>query len=35
LYFWIFSRKGVTAGVKKKIKNLGNYKVISIKELFA
>jgi hypothetical protein len=33
-HFWIFSRKGVTPGVKKKIQNQGNYKVFSIKDLF-
>ena len=34
LYFWIFSRKGITSGVKKKIKNQDNFKVTTIKELF-
>ena len=34
-FFWIFSRKGVTPGVKKKIQGLDNYKVITIKDLFA
>lgn len=34
-FFWIFSRKGVTPGVKKKIQKQSNYKVISIKKLFA
>ena len=34
-FFWIFSRKGVTPGVKKKIQNKSNYKVVTIKDLFA
>ena len=34
-FFWIFSRKGVTSGVKKKIQRQGNYKVFTIKDLFA
>jgi len=34
-YFWIFSRKGVSAGVKKIIQNQSNYKVITVKDLFA
>lgn len=34
LYFWIFTRKGITSGVKKKIKNQDNFKVTTIKELF-
>lgn len=33
LYFWIFSRNGVTPGVKKKIRGQDNYKVVTIKEL--
>lgn len=33
-YYWIFSRNGVSAGVKKKIKGLDNYKVITISDLF-
>lgn len=34
-FFWIFSRKGVSSGVKKKIHNQSNYKVFTIKDLFA
>ena len=34
-YFWIFSRKGVSAEVKKIIQNQSNYKVITVKDLFA
>lgn len=33
-YFWIFSKKGVSAGVKKKIHDQSNYRVISIADLF-
>jgi len=33
-YFWIFSRKGVSAEVKKIIQNQSNYKVITVKDLF-
>ena len=34
-FFWIFSRKGVSPGVKKIIQNQSNYKVITVKDLFA
>lgn len=34
LYFWIFSRNGVSSGVHKKIKSLNHYKVITAKDLF-
>ena len=34
-FFWIFSKKGISPGVKKIIQNQSNYKVITVKELFA
>lgn len=33
-FFWIFSRKGVTPSVKKKIKNNDKYKIITLEDLF-
>lgn len=34
-FFWIFSRKGVTSEVKKIIQKQDNYKVFTVKDLFA
>ncbi|MBR2090290.1 MAG: ATP-binding protein [Fibrobacter sp.] len=34
-FFWIFSKKGISPGVKKIIQNQSNYKVITVKDLFA